>query len=177
MLVPIKKQEDNNENQIKKQEENNQIDNQTSSDKKEKEMICDTAMLAFEVLIEDFIKNQNIETIDQMHMILLTVETYQQSKFKNLIIKLLPFLKNKEFYTRICMILCDVTHFNTEIIDSLLKEEIFSKLDFSNKISFSLILSICDSNEKKAWEIFEKEYLRPEFRKNEVIQILLNKYS
>lgn len=128
---------------------------------------------AFKTVFEEFIKEPKVELIDKLHIILLSGGTHFQVKVQTTTCEILPYLENGEFYDKICLMLSDISHFNPKIVDSLLKSDIFSKLDYSKNISFPLVLSICDDN-KTAWNIFKEKYLKPEFHENQYIKMLLN---
>jgi hypothetical protein len=111
------------------------------------------------------------QIIDQIHMLLLMGNEQFNSKIIEILPSFYSFLNYKNFYLKICLILSDISHLNEKVVDSLLNYQIFEKLDFTEKVSFSLIFSICDQN-RLAWQSF-KECLVPEYRENEYIKILL----
>ncbi|KAM0679471.1 hypothetical protein GINT2_002314 [Glugoides intestinalis] len=137
------------------------------------QMICNPAGHAFKAALDAFEKDQNTETLEQIYSILLINGADCNSQVHSQLPRLIPYLANNEFYDTIALMLSDIAHLNEAIVNILLELDVFAKLDYKKSISFSLILSICDSN-KKAWNIFKKAHFKPEFKDIQSIQILIN---
>ncbi|ELA41153.1 uncharacterized protein VICG_01852 [Vittaforma corneae ATCC 50505] len=134
---------------------------------------CNSEAHAFKSTLEEFIKEPRVELIDRLHLILLDSNMQFQAAIQKMTCKILPYLEKSEFYDKICLMLSDISHYNPGAASLLLEFDIFSKLDYSKSISFSLILSICDDN-STAWSTFRENHLKPEFNKNQYIKMLLD---
>lgn len=143
-------------------------------------MLCNPSAQAFQAALEDFLCETKIqkkkEIIGQMHTILLIDGAQYNQKIQENIVKIFPCIENPELYQDICILLSDVSHFNTPIQKSLISFGIFDKLDFSKNISFSVVLSLCDDDEAN-WKIFKDRFLTEEMKNNSILKILLEKYK
>lgn len=136
-------------------------------------MICNPAYYAFKDALKVFHETPSNEIIEEMHTILLMDGSQGNSQILRMLPELFPYFSQPEFYEKLCLLFSDVSHLNKPISDSLLKFEIFSKLDYEKDITFSLVLSICDCNEG-AWQIFKTGYLTESIQSHPKIRMLVS---
>lgn len=139
-----------------------------------KDGLAELNRLVSENSMKDTILEQ-FEVIDQIHMILLMGNEQLNMKIIEMLPELYSFLSNSELYDRICTVLSDISHMNSNVIRSLINYNIFEKLDYSRKSSFSLVFNICDKN-KDGWNSFQS-FMKPEFKHNQYITILNEQYK
>lgn len=179
MLVPVKSEKD----ELKKKKSQIESDEHEIDTRANPQMemmsdehfqkICNPAGYAFKEALDAFEKEQNEKILEQITMILLLDDAQYNSQVHAHLPRLISYLSQDEFHDKIVLILSDIAHLNEKVVNILLELDIFEKIDYTKRISFSLILSICDSN-KVAFDIFMKTYFKPEFKEIQSIKILLN---
>lgn len=148
--------------------------------------ICNPGVYAFREGLSELNRLQNDKSIencvelqlgvlDQIHMVLLMGNEQLNLKIIEMLPEFCIFLENPALYAGVCTILCDISHMNKNVINSLIKYEIFEKLDYSQRCSFSLTFSICDQN-KEAWDAF-CPFIKPHFRENQYVKMLYEQYE
>lgn len=139
------------------------------------DMICNPAYHAFKDALVALHLNPSIQIIEDIHLILLIDNSLQQTRILKIFPEIFKYIEIPEFYESMILLLCDASHLNQQVCDDLLDFGIFEKLNYSNTISFSLILNICDSN-KKAWDVFKNSYLNG-FENNPKIKMLIEQFK
>lgn len=136
------------------------------------DVMCNPAVHALKQALEEFAREPTSDLIEQMHMILLMDGAQYQTKVQNMLKEVFPLLERGEFYEKVCLLLSDVSHCNPRVVDSLLSFDMFSKLDYSKDISFSLVFNMCDGN-VEAWRTFRERHLKPGFEENKYVKMLM----
>lgn len=140
------------------------------------DMICNPALYAFRAGVESLHQNPVLETVEQLHTILLMDNAQHNPGIQALVPELLGYLKDRNLYAALCILLGDAAHLNPPMVKLLLDHDIYRLLDYSQKISFSLVLNMCDCNQE-AWGAFETTHMRDEYRGDPCIEILARRYS
>lgn len=140
------------------------------------DMISNPSLYAFRAGVEALHQDPTPETVDQLHMILLMDGAQSNPGVQALIPELLRHLENKELYTMLCILLGDAAHLNPPVVKLLLSHKIYSLLDYSLRISFSLVLNMCDCN-REAWDAFREGHMRDEYGSDPSLKILIERYS
>lgn len=138
-------------------------------------MICNPALYAFGAGIESMHQNPVLETVQQLHTILLVDSAQHNPGIQALMPELLRYLKNEDLYTALCLLFGDAAHLNPPVVKLLLEHGIYSLLDYSRKISFSVVLNMCDCNQE-AWSVFRETHMRDKYRDDPNIRILVGRY-
>lgn len=123
--------------------------------------------------IKEFEKTPATETLDDIHMLFLKGNVLHNESVLETLPRMLVHLEKDEFYDHICLVLCDITHHNETVVSTLLDAEIYKKLDYSKKISISLVFNMCDGN-KKAWVAFSTNIPSLKASNDDLIKILIN---
>lgn len=167
-MAGLQKSKDDNEKDNKKINPKLDVISQEHMD-----MICNPAYHAFKAGLEDFHKNPSNEIIDQLHTIMLIDNSQNHTQIQKLFPELYPYISREELYNKLCLLFADIAHLNIPICNSMMDFKMFDKLDYSNELTYNLVLSICDCN-PEAWGIFKENHLNDENSKNSKIQLLIN---
>ena len=138
--------------------------------------ICNPAYYALIRALKDFHESPSVEIVEAIHEIMLVDGSQTNKHMLDLLPQTYAYLDRPELYSRLCVLLSDVSHHNQYIVDSLLKFGIFGKLDYREDSTYHLVFAIC-STDKKAWEAFREDYLRDDMCGNPRIQTLRKFYG
>jgi len=171
MLVPVKQDKTHNEQPANHKELTPPPKQLESIPDEHFQMINDPLPYALEAALADFLNDPKPQTLDQIHLILLTDSAQFNPKVQKMVCKLLPFIHTPELYDPVCLVLSDVSHYNPGMVKLLLDLSVFSELDYSKDITFCFVLSLCDGNEE-AWRVFRDLHWRAEFEDNKYLKML-----
>ncbi|KAL6121947.1 hypothetical protein NUSPORA_01055 [Nucleospora cyclopteri] len=115
-------------------------------DKSTLESLCNPAAAAFCAALDDLKKNPDKGIVDEIHMTMLIDGSQYNNKILERLHELLEFLSFNILYVPIIMVFIDISHYNKEVQLILKKHKIFTKLDFSQEITFELVFNLCDGN-------------------------------
>jgi len=150
--------EDANMNRIEDAGDKSRIDNKMDIDcnktagkrlemsYEEMDLVCNPAYHAFKAGLEEFKKSNSVETLHDLHTILLIDHSQHHRQIQGLLPDLYQYFSVPEHYDVLCLIFSDISHLNDAVSESLVSYGIFGKLDYTKEISFSLVVSLCDSN-------------------------------
>ena len=124
-LVPVKKDE-------KETEESKNLENMSLE---HFNIICNPAFYALKKALESLKESPSIEIIKDIHDIMLIDNSQKHSGIQKIIPEIYPYIFNEEFYDAVCLLICDISHLNQEITDSLLDFQIKNeeKQNYSTK--------------------------------------------
>lgn len=133
------------------------------------DMIVNPAYHAFKKTLEEFEKTPTNELLEEFQKIMLIDGSLRNYQILELLPKIYPYIKNTQLYHNVCLLLCEVVHFNEYIQESLLVFGIFDYLDYDQDISYYFILSMCDCN-SKITELFKNKYMNEKIKNNHIIK-------